>query len=465
MADVCVVYGREDESTAADLQELLSKQYDVWWDEQIVGRFAEEIERELPRAGCVVALFSASSRVKDTFGDELRLAQKHNIPLLPVRLDQSDPPYSFGSYSYVDFQHWDGSASHPAFRKLLKKVAAIVPPRKRPCRPPSIVDGVLTLPSVFFSVSSHETQLEPTDAMQALRVFGATPVLVSAYDLDPRREPTLLLEELKEYRAAGGFVLLDSGNYEASRLADSQWTVENFAPILQNSTFDRAFAFDVMNPALEAEACVEQIVHAVTRDQAHTSNAVFPIVHAPKMPNGGNHLEALPTVIREVSKQLEPELIAVPERELGAGIIARALTVRAIREELGKLPWYQPLHILGTGNPWSIAVLAAAGADTFDGLEWCRVAMDADTERIHHFQHFDFFADQANSSALAAALIQDPSTGFGGKVAFHNLNYFRDFTRLMQQMFADNAVEAFLAGLLGKKPAARVKESLPGCYR
>jgi hypothetical protein len=83
--------------------------------------------------------------------------------------------------------------------------------------------------------------------------------------------------------------------------------------------------------------------------------------------------------------------------------------VRRIRDELDKLPFYQPLHILGTGNPWSIAVLAAAGADSFDGLEWCRVAVDRDTGRLNHFQHFDFFAYQARlaDSPIALAAVDD----------------------------------------------------------
>jgi hypothetical protein len=36
------------------------------------------------------------------------------------------------------------------------------------------------------------------------------------------------------------------------------------------------------------------------------------------------------------------------------------------------------------GNPWSIAVLTAAGADSFDGLEWCRVTVDRRTAQLHH---------------------------------------------------------------------------------
>ena len=65
--------------------------------------------------------------------------------------------------------------------------------------------------------------------------------------------------------------------------------------------------------------------------------------------------------------------------------------MRKIREALNELYFYQPVHVLGTGNPASIALLAAAGADTFDGLEWSRYVADGETKNLHHFQHYDLF--------------------------------------------------------------------------
>lgn len=43
-------------------------------------------------------------------------------------------------------------------------------------------------------------------------------------------------------------------------------------------------------------------------------------------------------------------MIAVPERELGDGIVARARAVHEIRRSLDSLGFYQPLHLLGCGN-------------------------------------------------------------------------------------------------------------------
>jgi hypothetical protein len=467
MADVYIVYAREDRSVAGKLHGLLAPRWETWWDDKIVGRFAKAIETEIPKTRCVVPLFSASSREKDTFTEELRLAQKHGIELLPVRLDSSDPPYPFGSYSYTEMQGWNGEVDNPGFLQLLRRIGTIVPPKARPNRPAAILKARIPLPTLFLSVSSFETQLAPADAVKALRVFGAPTILISAYDMVKRRKPQAMLDELTKYRESGGFVLVDSGNYEATRLGPRRWKVGDFEEALAQTPHDWVFCFDVMNPLHSPDRAIEKIVEAVKRDRAFTASPVLPIVHAPIRKKGGYKLTDIPRIIYEVADRLMPPLIAIPERELGAGLIARIKTVQAIREKLSKLPFYQPLHILGTGNPWSMAVLAAAGADTFDGLEWCRMAVDRDIDRLHHFQHFDFFSYQAGvaDSPVTRAALADQAVDFAGKVAFHNLDYFADLMKNMREALAEGSMEAFVVGLAGKDNANQLKKQIPGLFK
>lgn len=421
----------------------------------------------MPKARCVVPLFSVSSREKDTFTDELRLAQKHETELLPIQLDGSDPPYSFGSYSRTDMRGWNGEADHPGYLQLQRRIATIVPPRAKPQRPVAIANAVVPLPTLFLSVSSHETQLVPADAVQALRVFRAPTILVSAYDMVSRRKPKAMIDELTEYRRSGGFVLVDSGNYEASRLGTRRWKMADLKEALAKTPHDWAFCFDVMKPKRDPDQAIDEIVKAVERDRAFTEAPVLPIVHAPSLKQGGYKLDHIPRIVREVANRLQPQLIAIPERELGPGLIARTKTVLAIREELNKLPFYQPLHLLGTGNPWSIAVLAAAGADTFDGLEWCRMTVDHDKDRLHHFQHFDFFTYQTEiaDSSITRDALKDPAVDFAGKVAFHNLNYFAGYIKSMREAVTGGNMEAFVVGRVGKATANQLKKQVPDLFK
>ena len=391
MSDVCIVYSSENVETARILDTRLSPLWNVWWDDKLVGRFPQVIERELTNSKCILPVWSSAARESDMVRDELSLAKRHGIELIPVRIEDCAAPYGFGSYSAVDLRGWKGESDHPGFQQLLRRLASVVPPGARPRRPPAIAGGKISLPALFLSVSSHETQLVPAEAVKALRLFRTPAILISAYDVVPARCPPGMARQLSRFRAQGGFVLVDSGNYEASRRGDEHWSPDDLKVALADAPHDWAFCFDVMKPSRNPSKAVDRIVAAVERDRNSTSAPVLPIVHARRIGASGFNLEEVPAIIRAVADRLQPPLVAIPERELGPGLITRAQTVRRIRGELDKLPFYQPLHLLGTGNPWSIAVLAAAGADSFDGLEWCRVVVDRNSDRLHHFQHFDFF--------------------------------------------------------------------------
>lgn len=452
MAEIYVIYGSDDEDRTAKLIKLISKRWTVWWDRLVKQRFVDDIHQELPAANCVLVLWSETSREKDTVIDEVKLAKKHGVSIVCASLDGCDPAYGFGGYATTDLSSWDGEEEHAAFSRLFERLTAVLPPSKRPTRPTKIADGRLSLPTLFLSVSSFETQLVPHGAVKALALARAPAMLISAWDLVKRRKPSALIDALIDYKATGGFVLLDSGNYEASRLAAKHWKPTDFEEVLQEVPFDWAFCFDRMNPHREPTRCAAEIVTAVRRDQALTHAPVLPIVHAPRLKAGGYKVEIIPTVTRLVAEALHPPMIGIPERELGAGISQRVATMRAIRHELDSLPFYQPIYLLGTGNPWTVGIMAAAGADSFDGLEWCRTVVDHETDRLNHFQHFDLFTDQTRFAdlAIASQALDDPGIDFAGKVAFHNIAYYMNFDTRLREMASEGRLESFVTSKLGK---------------
>ena len=60
--------------------------------------------------------------------------------------------------------------------------------------------------------------------MKALRLFGVPTVLISAYDMLPRRRPRGMLREFRDFARKDGFVLIEFRNYEASRRGDERWS-------------------------------------------------------------------------------------------------------------------------------------------------------------------------------------------------------------------------------------------------
>ncbi len=443
MSDVYIVYPRENLTIAEKLHTLLSSQWNVWWDDNIVGEWRPAIEENLAKASCIVALFSAHSG-KATVTEELRIGQLHTKNIIGLLLDGSAAPYPFGSLTSIDLSTWQGEADHPGILQLQRKIGCVVPVRAIPDRLQVIAAGKLPIPNVFMSVSSHETQFEPADALRVLKVHNTPSILVSAYDLVKSPDRKKMIAEIKAYRKNGGFVLLDSGNYEATRLEDKLWSHNQFQQALVEGLHDWAFCFDT-KPQNDSKLAIRQIVRAVKRDSKHSTVPVLPIVHVKQDDHG---LAQLPVIVRGVSEQLTPQVIAIPERELGAGLVKRAQTLKQIRSELNKLPYYQPIHLLGTGNPWSIAVLAGAGADTFDGLEWCRFAIDPIHGRLHHFQHFDFFKNQADRTPFLAMVDAEVGIEYAGMVAFYNLEYYAAFGRLMREMISTKDAELFATGTM-----------------
>lgn len=469
MSDVYIIYSKKNKRVVKRIVDLLAEQWEVWWDRNITGDFVTAIEEELPKAKCAVVLWSNQSRNSQNVREEVTLANQLGVKVVHVRLDDCSLPYGFLSNNTTEMKDWDGEPDHEDFQELIERIELIVPPenvQNSKSIGPDSARLVAPLPIIFLSVSSHETQLLPLEAVKALRVFAAPAILVSAYDLLDQRCPKGIVKQLEQYREQKGAVLLDSGNYESSRLGDVSWTPALFHSTLADIPHDFAFCFDVMEPAADAKKAVKEVLSAVERDSAFTDRPVLPIVHARSVKGKGHDTQSFPGVIYDVAKALEPQVIAIPERELGRGLIARARTVLNIRRKLNRLPFYQPLHILGTGNPWSLALLLAAGADSFDGLEWCRMVVDRQSDRLHHFQHFDFFSYQAlvADSPVTLASQSSDEVDFAGKVAFHNLDYYRSFQLRIEDAVLTGGVEMLLTGLFGRDNALQIRRELPELF-
>ena len=324
------------------------------------------------------------------------------------------------------------------------------------------------MPTFVHSVSSYESQLRPEAAAHALRLFAPETLLVSAYDIEnePKDDVTKLIDHVEASRSAGSVVFLDSGNYEAWRKADLTWEPPRLHAAFARLPHDIAFCFDAFDPPQSSSEVVDCAVRSLERESKYTPRPLVPIIHAPRQADGSPRYELLPEILKEVSGALRPVLIAVPERDLGDGLLRRALTVTEIRSNLDQLGFYQPLHLLGTGNPISIAVLAEAGADSFDGLEWCRTVVDYQTARLHHFHHYDFFSWQAESadSPIVRSAISDPNIAFAGKVTFHNLEFFSRWMRDLREPLKEKRLE-FLGRFLPPEGLGQLESAMPRVFK
>ena len=290
-----------------------------------------------------------------------------------------------------------------------------------------IAQTAVPLPCFFPSVSSVKTNLRPVDYIELLVAAGHSLFLASAYDIahctdEQRPRMDTALTRSKE---RGAVILLDSGNYESFWKDDKDWQPDRFHKIAGSSRHDLCFCYDNHQPPDASESIAEDVVARVLRDREHAIGTVAPIVH-------GN-TALLPDAALRTAKQLYPLLLAVPERELGEGILERTRTVRRIREALNSLDVYCPLHLLGTGNPLSIIAYALAGADSFDGLEWCQTVVEHETGRLLHFQQWDLIRHQT-----------DRGLPYIQSVLMHNLDFYREFMARLHGAIHCGDAEVFI---------------------
>lgn len=313
----------------------------------------------------------------------------------------------------------------------------------------SIAQTVIPLPCFFPSVSSVKTNLMPVDYVELLDAAAHPLFLASAFDIANclPEQRSRINAVLSRSKMRGTAILMDSGNYEGFWKGELAWTPDRFHEVAKESEHHLCFCYDNQEPPNSSEAIADDVVSSVLRDQEYALGTVAPIIHGPT--------ELLPSAARLVAEQLFPVLLAVPERALGNGINARTRTVRQLREALDDLGFYCPLHLLGTGNPLSIAVYAMAGADSFDGLEWCQTVVDHETGKLFHFQQWDLFKDQTDwGSNGALPYIQS--------ALMHNLDFYRPFmVDLRKALMADTA-EAFLRRYAPDKQASLLMNAIKG---
>lgn len=299
---------------------------------------------------------------------------------------------------------------------------------QRPCHI-EIGRQVLSLPVYFPSVSSVKTALSIFEYTSVLCALQVKQFLVSAFDLyfTETDHQQKIRNKITEVLNNGTTVLMDSGNYESYwHRKKEAWLQNNYHKMIANNNCSLAFGFDEQAPPDDFSAHISLICERQKQDQAvNTKIPIVPIVHG--------KTEAIPRLCSKVVEKIMLDMIAVPERCLGKGVFARARNVIEIRSALNATGRYVALHVLGTGNPISVAIYTLAGADSFDGLEWCQTVVDHETAMLFHFSHADFFHKQT--------IWGDIAIDFYLRTLAHNLEFYRIWMeRLSQSIHAGQGV-------------------------
>ncbi len=236
-------------------------------------------------------------------------------------------------------------------------------------------------PWFFASISSVKTNFAPYEYLRVLSNLKISKLLISSYDIEFGcvGKKTSVRDELNSIQNDSNLVLMDSGNYERYWHKSDAWSRKKYESIIKRYPCDLAFSYDFPPYGKSMRTEADRIIKGTLQTQKQVRDtSIIPIIHGT--------FKQLPYICAAVCRKLNPIMISVAERDLGHGILQRASTVNLIRKQLNELETYYPIHILGTGHPLSLLVMTVAGADSFDGLEWCQTTVDHSTAQLLHFQ-------------------------------------------------------------------------------
>lgn len=289
----------------------------------------------------------------------------------------------------------------------------------------------LKLPIYFPSISSVKTSLSPFDYFNVLTALQQPHFLVSAFDIDKSFRKDEFIWALKENRKKdGSIIMMDSGNYESYWIRDKNWSIDGFNEILKQGVSDLAFCYDNQFPSENSKENTAWIAKSTKKSQDVTnSTSIIPIIHCQK--------ENLNEVVLKLYNQTNFTMVSIPERILGDGLIERVETITNLRRELNKMENYIFIHLLGTGNPFSLLLFSLAGADSFDGLEWCQTVVNSKTALLYHFQQRELIMDDCN-------FCKSSDLDYNLTTLGHNLNFYKVWMKKIQDAIETNSGEDLL---------------------
>src|SRR6516164_2503360 len=134
MSHIFISYAREDQPWAEMLaQTLEGRGWSTFWDRTIpIGKtWRETIGSELDGARCVIVLWSKTSIESGWVQEEADDAKRRGV-LVPILIDNVQPPIGFRSIQAAHLENWDGTEPTQAFGRLTADIAALIgrPPKE-----------------------------------------------------------------------------------------------------------------------------------------------------------------------------------------------------------------------------------------------------------------------------------------------------------------------------------------------
>ena len=145
MPDIFVSYAREDQERVRPIvKELEQRNWSIFWDTKISpgDNWSNYIGQQLSESRCVLVCWSKHSINSKWVKKEAAEGENQDI-LIPVLLEDVEPPFPFKDIHAADLSRWNNNASYPAFQELIRVIASKCPlPSQRIVTPPHFQSAI-----------------------------------------------------------------------------------------------------------------------------------------------------------------------------------------------------------------------------------------------------------------------------------------------------------------------------------
>jgi hypothetical protein len=127
MNSIFVSYASVDRARVEPfVRSLEAHGFDVWWDRDISygDSYHRVIEQALKGAHCAIVVWSTQSVSSEWVANEASEARKRGI-LVPVLLDEVEPPLEFRHLQSARLLDWSGTADDPLLQQLIGAVRRV----------------------------------------------------------------------------------------------------------------------------------------------------------------------------------------------------------------------------------------------------------------------------------------------------------------------------------------------------
>ncbi len=126
--DIFISYKTEDKDRLRPLVDALETAgWSVFWDRKVPTgkRWRDYIFENLRASRYVIVAWSEKSISSDYVREEAEDARKRDV-LLPIYIDQVEPPFGFGELQAHDLIGWNGATDQQPFQNLVRQVADVL---------------------------------------------------------------------------------------------------------------------------------------------------------------------------------------------------------------------------------------------------------------------------------------------------------------------------------------------------